>query len=483
MMPRIQQLGRDSIIYGLGGIAARCIAFLLLPVYTRVFPPSEFGTIEMLLVIISLLSSIMNMGLDAAQSFYFFEKSSKGTDEQALVITAVLKLRILSGGAIVIGATFLAPALNKVLFLNHLSFEYFAIAFSSAFFIQIMNQSADIFRLLYRPFGYISIILVQTIIGAGVALSLILIFDYGILGYLYGSLSGAFVAAIIGWWYLRENLIWSGSHIKWFPKLIKFGIPLAPVGLIQYVLNSSDRWFISQFSGQEHLGIYAIGAKFAMLVSVIVITFRRAWWPIAMEAIHSPEGPTLYRAVARLYMGVGCSIVVMVTAISPFLVKWFTTQNYYMAYPIIGILSWSSIFYGFYLISSGGIWKAKKTVWSTVLMGISAALNLLFNSWLVPTYGGIGASIATSISFAIWIILTLCISNKYWKINYQYHVMAFQIVIGVCCTYFILFLYMNNYGALVPLLISCLAVGFLLGSSVPIDQYHKLFRNFILKRA
>ena len=307
-------------------------------------------------------------------------------------------------------------------------------------------------------------------------------FDYGILGYFYGALSGAFVAAIIGWWYLRENIIWSGWQNKWWSILIRFGAPLAPAGLIQYVLNSSDRWFISHFSGQENLGIYAIGAKFAMLVSLIVITFRRAWWPIAMDAIHSSEGPKLFREIARLYLGLGSAGVVLVTATSPFLVKCFTTQTYYMAYPIIGILSWSSIFYGFYLIITGGIWKARKTAWPTILMGISAALNLLFNSWLVPSYGGIGAALATSISFAIWIILTLSISNKYWKINYNYSIMAIQIAIGVCSTYLILFLYMNNYGSLGPLLICCFAVVLLLGSSIPINQSHKLFRTYILTK-
>ena len=63
-MNRIRQLGKDSIIYGLGGIVARGIPYFTLPIYTRIFSPAEYGTIEMLIVVSSLLGSIMAMGMD-----------------------------------------------------------------------------------------------------------------------------------------------------------------------------------------------------------------------------------------------------------------------------------------------------------------------------------------------------------------------------------------------------------------------------------
>jgi len=44
-MSRLIQLGKDSLVYGLGGILAKGLSFLLLPVYTRIFTPADYGTI------------------------------------------------------------------------------------------------------------------------------------------------------------------------------------------------------------------------------------------------------------------------------------------------------------------------------------------------------------------------------------------------------------------------------------------------------
>ena len=50
----------------------------LLPIYTHIFTPAEYGAIEMLTVMGSLLTAILGMGMDSAQSMYFFKHKEKG---------------------------------------------------------------------------------------------------------------------------------------------------------------------------------------------------------------------------------------------------------------------------------------------------------------------------------------------------------------------------------------------------------------------
>ena len=57
-MSRLKQLGRDTLIYGFGALLSRSINFFLLPVYTRILTPVEFGTIE----IITVLSYLIWLG-------------------------------------------------------------------------------------------------------------------------------------------------------------------------------------------------------------------------------------------------------------------------------------------------------------------------------------------------------------------------------------------------------------------------------------
>jgi len=153
-------------------------------------------------------------------------------------------------------------------------------------------------------------------ISAIASIILVIWFKLGIKGHFIGFCIGAITAAIFGWWSIRDYLDFSKLHREWWPKLIKFGAPLIPAGLGMYALNTTDRWFIVYYHGQSALGIYAVGAKFVMLVLFAVNAFRQAWWPIFMDALHKPDGPGLFRAIARLYMGLGIISVVVLTSLS-----------------------------------------------------------------------------------------------------------------------------------------------------------------------
>ncbi|MCP4367450.1 MAG: oligosaccharide flippase family protein [Deltaproteobacteria bacterium] len=437
----LKQLGKDSIAYGVGGILAKAMIFLLMPVYTRIFSPADYGTITMLTVLTSFLGAVLTMGMGATQTFYFFEQKKEGNVAQARVITAIFQWRLTWGLILVGGAFLLSPILNRQFFDGQLTWLYFALAFAGCFFLNLYRQSTGLFRLRYRPWSYITLMIGHTLLSATIALVLILGFDWGILGFVTGTTTGTCCMALVGWQMNRSYLDWSRWHREWWPRIVRFGAPLVPAELAMYVLNTSDRWFISHYHGQDELGLYAVGANFAMILALAVVTFRQAWWPIAMDAMHSDDGPALFREIARLYMGLGTAGVVLLTAFSPLLVRWFTGPAFHAAYPIVGILAWHSLFYGAYLIIVAGIWKREKTAFISLLMGIAAFLNIGLDALLVPQYGSIGAAAATSFSFLFWNILTIWLSERLWRVNYPYHILIVQICVGVTGSILILYLY------------------------------------------
>jgi O-antigen/teichoic acid export membrane protein len=272
---------------------------------------------------------------------------------------------------------------------------------------------------------------------AAIALTLILFLGFGVLGFLLGMLAGAFLASIIGWWSIRSWLDFSHLHTHWWPRLLKFGSPLIPVGMAMYVLNTADRWFIKYHHDERALGLYALASKFAALVAMAITTFRQAWWPIAMDALQSESGPRVYRTIARIYICVGVCCIVLLTASSPYLVRLFATPEYYQSYSVIGILAWSSVFYGFYLIGSGGIWKAEKTIVAPILAGGAALLNIGLNAWFVPEHGYMGAALATTLSFLLWNIFTVIVSEHLWRVNLPYGLFSVQIIVGSGVCYLI----------------------------------------------
>jgi len=468
---RLRQLGKDTLIYGIGGIAARALSFFLLPVYTRLFTPADYGAIEMMTIAGLFLAALMTMGLDSAQSYYFFEQKDRGPDAQARVVTAIVQWRLMTGGAIVALGMLASPWLNEAFFAGRMETKHFAVAFSGVFFMQLMEQSVQVFRLRYRPWAYIGLTLGNTVVAAAVAVTLIWAFGWGVLGYFVGMATGAATFAVLGWWSIRGYVDFGALHAAWWPRLLKFGLPLVPAAVAMYVLRSSDRWFIGHYAGQEGLGLYAVGAKFATLIVVAATTFRQAWWPVAMDAMQSGDGPALFRTIARAYLAVGVAGVVALTACSKLLLFVFVAPDFRAAYPIVGVLAWYGILYGFFLIVSGGIWKAEKTHWNAISMTIAAVVNLILNALLVPTYGPMGAAVATALSFALWNVMTVAVSEWLWPVGYANVVLTAQCAIGAAACAAILLLFADGAPAWQVALVTVTACSVVLATAATREDF------------
>jgi len=438
---RFKQLGKDSIVYGLSGVIARGLGFFLLPIYTRIFIPSDYGTIETLNLISSFLGSLLVMGMDSAQSFYFFKEKENGKDAQRRVISGILQWRLSWGILIVATAIFISPLLNTFLFDSQLSWKYFAVGFIGTLITQVAMQSAEVYRLLYRPWSYIGITVTNTIATAALTLVFVILLNWGVFGFFVGNSVGSLIAALVGWWSVRGYLDWSQWHRDWWPKLVRFGAPLVPMGVSMYFLNTIGRWAINQYHGTDILGLYAVAAKFVALFAMVVTTFRQAWWPVAMDALNSDDGPQLFRTMGRLYLGFGAIGIVMLTFVSPWIIQFLTTPLYYSVYPVVGVLAWQPLFYGFNLISSGGMWKKEKTKWAPLGMALAIIINVALAVLLVPRFELIGAAIATSSAFLGWNIFSFTISERFWPMRYPFGVFALQIGIGVLAVTSILLLF------------------------------------------
>lgn len=472
----LKELGKTSIVYGLGGAFTKGIPFLLLPVYTRIFNPTEYGQIEMMTVISALLSAILIMGLDSAQSFYFFEQEKKGKSQQKKIISAILQWRIIWGLTIILISAILSPLLNSWFFGGELSLVFFLVAFFGAFFATLMGQSIEIFRLCFRPWPYIIISILNSALAALVILTLLLIFNFSILGYFIGIAIAAFITTIIGWYLVREYIDFTRLHYNWWPELLRFGLPLLPLGLAFYALNAMDRWFIQFYHGPETLGIYAVASQIALIMSILIETFRKAWWPISMKAMHSSDGKSTFRLIARFYIGIVCIGILTLSMLIEQIVTIMSTASFYSAADIALILVWPPLFYGFYMLVSAGLWKNKKTNLMFYIFLTAAFINLGFNQLLVPSYAGTGAAIATLISFIFLILLSLYFGEKNWNVGFKLRIYCTQI--SIC----VLSLINNFYLQIIPWYLNYPSTILILGLVTINNEERTLIFNFLKGR-
>lgn len=407
-----RKLLKDSTIYGLGAILIKSFAFFTLPIYTRVFTPAEYGIIEMFATIGSLISIMMTMGLDSAQSYYFMEAKNKATHKIEEITTSILGLRAAIGIGIVGVVGALSPFILDFAFNTDIPKLYLLLVSLSIFFANLISQSLEIYRLVYKPWQFICLSLLQTLSSIGLILYFILVRDMGLVGYFLGMAVSYFFVLLVSWYATKDYRSFDAFNHKLWPEFLKFGAPLVPAGMSIWFMQAGDRWFVMKMLGSHELGIYAVGAKISVMLALAVSVFRQAWWPIAMDMLHKPEGIAFFRRISLLYVSAASLGVIFLALLAPLLVKILAGDEYQESYRLVGVLGWGAALYGFYMLSDLGIFKSKKTYLSVCTNFSGATLNIVLNFVFIQHYGMIGAAYATVISLLVTNVLNMYLSQK-----------------------------------------------------------------------
>ena len=70
---QLKRLGKHSAIYGLGGLVSRILAVFLLPLYTHYLSTSDYGQIETLIALVTVLAIVLQFGISSAFFRFYFD--------------------------------------------------------------------------------------------------------------------------------------------------------------------------------------------------------------------------------------------------------------------------------------------------------------------------------------------------------------------------------------------------------------------------
>jgi len=84
----LKQLTRQTLIYGAGNVLSRLVTFLLLPLFTNVLSPEEYGLTTLVYVFLGFMNIVYHYGLDAAFMRYY-SNADGGGEKHSLFSTAL----------------------------------------------------------------------------------------------------------------------------------------------------------------------------------------------------------------------------------------------------------------------------------------------------------------------------------------------------------------------------------------------------------
>jgi O-antigen/teichoic acid export membrane protein len=420
MVDRFLTLGRQTIVYGLGGAALQIVGLITVPVFTRVFSTGEYGTLETTITAYSLLVTFADLGLtsSAQRSYFDYDEAHDGDRRSALS----------TGLATSMGLAVLWCAV-ALLFAHPISSWQFGTA-RYAHLIRIAavgvpiailcNFLRETVRLKVRPWAYTISMSGGAIVGTGFALVDVLAFNGGISSLLWGMLVGNSFSVLVSGLALRGALIgrYSPPELR---RMFAYGLPLVPTSIALWGVSVLDRSLLYKLAPGNYLarasatGEYALANRFASIAMFCVTAFLLAYGPFQLSLWQEdPELEKRVRARMLTYVAVALTAVAVVLSLFARELAEVASPGYRTAYQAVGMLTMSVAVFGVSNVALAGISLTRRTGYIAVYTGASLALNAGLNVLLIPYWGMQGSAFAT---LAAYLLLA---GLYYWRSQILY---------------------------------------------------------------
>ncbi len=414
---QISKLGKQSAIYGLGGLVSRILAVLLLPLYTTYLSRADYGKIETLVAATAVMVIVLRLGISSA--FFRFYFDAVDDDGRTRVVRTSFWFTMVSATAGLILMLAFADQISQLLKLGN---EVGLVAAAAVGLWAQMNyeQLTSLFRAEERSVGFVIASLANVLITVGATVLLVVTLHKGPLGVLVGNFIGTLCVyfVLVGYRRYQLGLVFDR---KLFRAMNKFGMPLVPAALALWAINFIDRLFIAKYKGQGEVGVYSVAVRVSSAIVFLMIAFRTAWPAFAYSIADDREARRTYSYVLTYVVFVTCWVSLAFGLLAPWIVHVLARgPGFQRAAQAVGLLAFGGAAYTAYTVMAIGSGRARKTQWNWVIAGVAAVVNIALNVILIPPYGMMGAAIATAAAYLALFLGMVIYSQEVYYVPYQW---------------------------------------------------------------
>lgn len=415
MLQEIKRLGKHSAIYGLGGVFNAILGLILLPIYTRFLTPADYGILSLLMITLSVLGVVVQMGLGSAM---FREVIYRGTDRRVVQRTVLLFYAV-EAVAVYAVLYLLAPVLSELIFTSRAYVYPLRLISATVVLGTVHTVLTASLRLRERSFSFSLLAALRLVVGATLNIYFVAILRRGVNGLiLAGLIQEALFAAInLGVLFPELRARISGAALR---RLLVYGVPLVPFGIARLVMTSADRYFLQHLSTTTEVGLYSLGYNLGMVVNLAVTAIQLAWPARMFEIAKGPDAEEKFSRMLTYYLLTMGFLALVISTLAPEALIVLATPAFYGAASVVPLIALSYILYGAMYITNTGLETANKIKWMSPAIVAAAVLNLVLNYLWIPGYGMMGAAWATLASYLVLFAILLAVNLRYWFIRYEY---------------------------------------------------------------
>jgi O-antigen/teichoic acid export membrane protein len=429
----LKKLAGETAIYGMSSIVGRFLNWWLVPYYSRIFLPEEYGIVTNLYSYIAFLLVMLTFGMETG----FFRFANKSEQKDKIYSTSAFSLFGSSLLFVAIAFIFSASFAGFLDYPN--SQEYIRllaviVALDAATAIPFANL-----RLEGKPVRFATLKMVNIFFNIFFNLFFLSVCPYilksnsdSFVQYIYNPQFGVgyvfvsnLLASVITLFMLIPEIRKIKPIFDWglFREMFWYSFPILLVGIAGMINQNIDKILIPELipasqKPMEQLGIYGANYKLAVLMNMFIQAFRYSFEPFFFSHQKNSDSRLIYARVMKYFIIFGLLIFLGITLFID-VFKIVIGSEYHSGLQVVPYVLMANLFLGIYFNLSLWYKLSDKTWMGAVIGGIGAVLTIVFNIWLIPIMGYMGSAYAVLICFVLMTVISYVVGQKYYRVDYD----------------------------------------------------------------
>jgi O-antigen/teichoic acid export membrane protein len=385
-------------------VAPRAVGFLLLPIFTRILSPADYGQLSVALSVNAVASIVFALGFDVAVFRGLFQLAGDQTARAQFLRSTwtflILAPLLMAAVCLIV----LAPILGSghVLSASRLTLSLVA----AAIYVAATTVPLALLRAEDRVREYLLLNAVIAATATCLTLTLVVWVRVGVMGWLLALVVANSVGLITAMRivpYARPQPFDFGV-VK---KALRLSLPVVPHFAALWALQLADRVMVATLLSIGVAGVYSLASNLALPMYMIVIGFGQAFMPDYARAGQAGSPQEALRRTIALQVGVVTALSVACALLGPPAVH-LLDRRYVSAAALVPWLVLGYAFLGLYAIPMNGVALTHgRTKGLVLISGTGAATNIGLIVGLGPVYGVEAVAIASAVGYGVLLVAVM----------------------------------------------------------------------------
>ena len=409
-------LGKNAILYTLTTISVKAVSFLLLPFYTHLIKPEEYGLISLFQIISSLLTVLFSITIHSSISRFFYD--CKTEEEKKTLFSSIAFYSLVSSFALYI---ILFSVLKLFIKTDIYKSEYIILLLITSFINILINNNMTLLKIAEKAKQVSIATIVVSIFSIIINFILITSIIDKVFAYMLSGAVAAFLSFSVSLYYVKNYFTIKLISFKKIIPAIKYSFFRLPVDLSAFVVTFADRFMLFNMKSSFDTGLYSVGYKVGSALGMVSGSVNSAFVPHSFKLLsnYNDENAEKLRKDSVRILLVYSSFCFFMNLLLPELYL-ILNKDYYSSIYVSSIIIFTYYIDCLrYVFQVGMDYKIKYVKYKSMLWFSAAIVNIIFNFILIPSMGIYGASIATLLSNLVILPFIIYLSLKAYPLRHN----------------------------------------------------------------